>query len=191
MTLEPPGLVEPDAVDDPYRYLAAALRRGPVHREWPLPSPDGPEGEEILEPAVSVLGYDAVLEVLRDNETYSSRGLTDVMGPMFAGTIIAMDEPEHRASRALVAPAFRPKFLGRWKEALIRRVVDDILDTIASRGRAELVRELTFAFPVRVIARIIGLPERDVPQFQRWSIDLLTIFLDPERGTTALGELHD
>ena len=185
---EPPGLVEPDAVDDPYRYLAAALRRAPVHREWPLPQAVVPEGEN---PSVSVLGYDEVLHVLRDHETYSSRGLTAVMGPMFAGTIIAMDEPEHRASRTLVAPAFRPKLLGRWEETLIRRVIDDIIDTVASRGRAELVRELTFAFPVQVIARILGLPESDVPQFQRWSIDLLTIFLDAERGMTALGELHD
>ena len=55
------------------------------------------------------------MQVLRDHETYSSRALSEVMGPLFAGAIIAMDEPEHRLHRALVAPAFRPKVLEQWQ----------------------------------------------------------------------------
>ena len=187
MHVEPPGLVEPDAVADPYPFLAAARARGPVQTAWPLPLADqDPDAEH----SISVLGYDEALTVLRDHEAYSSSLLTDVMGPMFAGTIIAMDEPEHRAHRTLVAPAFRPKLLLRWEETLVRRVIDEIIDTFDSLGHAELVRDLTFAFPVRVIARILGLPQRDVPQFQHWSIDLITIFLDWERGLASLDQLR-
>ena len=112
------------------------------------------------------------------------------MGPTLEHTMIAMDEPEHRAHRALVAPAFRPKLLARWEETLVRRVVDELIDPFASLGRADLVRRLTFAFPVRVIARILGLPERDSQRFQRWSIDLISIFVDWDRGITALDELR-
>jgi len=44
---------------------------------------------------------------------------------------------------------------------------------------------------VRVIARILGLPDQDTPQFQRWAIDLITIFLDWDRGIEALTEFRD
>jgi cytochrome P450 len=183
----PPGSIEPGAVDDPYPYLAAARRLGSVRTEWPLPVDERPPDE----PSFCVLGYDEVLAVLRDDETYSSRLLSEIMGPMFDQTMIAMDEPEHRAHRALVAPAFRPKLLARWEQGLVRRVVDELIDTLASRDRADLVRQLTFAFPVRVIARILGLPDRDTQQFQRWSIELISIFLDWDRGIRSLHELRN
>ncbi len=99
--------------------------------------------------------------------------------------MIAMDEPEHRALRALVAPAFRPKLLARWEHELVRRVVDELIDSLASSGRADLVRRLTFAFPVRVIARILGLPERDSQQFQRWSTELISMIVNWDRGLAA------
>ncbi len=41
-----------------------------------------------------------------------------------------------------------------------------------------------------MIARILGLPEADSAQFQRWSIDLLNIFNDWDRGLSALGSLR-
>jgi cytochrome P450 len=183
---EPPGTIEPDAVDDPYPYLAAARRKGSVQTDWPWPLDEPPPNA----PSFCVLGYDEVLAVLRDHETYSSRMLSEIMSPMFDQTMIAMDEPEHRAHRALVAPAFRPKLLARWQENLVRRVVDDLVDSFAKRDSADLVRQLTFAFPVHVIARILGLPDGDTHQFQRWSIDLITIFLDWDRGIRALHELR-
>jgi cytochrome P450 len=184
---EPPGTIEPDAVDDPYPYLAAARRKGPVQTEWPLPLD---ETSTVDEPRFCVLGYDEALAVLRDRETYSSHVLSELMGPMFADTMIAMDEPEHRAHRALVAPAFRPKLLARWEQELVRRVVDELIDSFVELEGADLVRRLTFAFPVRVIARILGLPERDTQQFQRWSIELISIFLNWDRGIKALHELR-
>jgi len=113
------------------------------------------------------------------------------MGPMLGHTMIAMDDPEHRAHRALVAPAFRPKLLARWEHDLVRRVIDELIDSFAPLGRADLVRRLTFAFPVRVIARILGLPERDSQQFQRWSIELISIIVNWDRGIAASNALRD
>src|SRR5215510_892395 len=107
------------------------------------------------------------------------------MGPLLGRTIVAMDEPEHGAHRALVAPAFRPKLLAAWEDVLVRRVVDDVLDAFAPLGRADLVRSLTFAVPVRVIARILGLPDDDAPRFQRWSIEVVSIAMNVERGLAA------
>ena len=166
---ELPDTIQLWTADDPYPYLAAARRDGPVRREWPLPVDIGTV-DEGSDPWFNVLGHDEVMAVLRDDETYSSTVLAEMMGPMLGHTMIAMDDPEHRAHRALVAPAFRPKLLARWEHDLVRRVIDELIDSFAPLGRADLVRRLTFAFPVRVIARILGLPERDSQQFQRWSI---------------------
>jgi cytochrome P450 len=187
---ELPDTIQLGGADDPYPYFAAARRNGPVQREWPLPD-DVATLDEDGDPSFSVLGHDEVVAVLRDHETYSSKVLAEIMGPMLGHTMIAMDEPEHQAHRALVAPAFRPKLLARWEHELVRRVVDELLDSFAPLGRADLVRGLTFAFPVRVIARILGLPDRDSQQFQRWAIELINITVNWDRGIAASNALRD
>jgi len=176
-----------DEFEDPYPHLAAARRRGAVTTVWPLPPAAGaPE----VGPVYSVLAYDKCVRVLRDHETYSSRALSEVMGPLFAGAIIAMDEPEHRLHRALVAPAFRPKVLEQWQMTVVRPAIDGVIDSFIDQDRVDLVEDLTFAFPVRVIAEILGLPQRDVASFQRWSLDLINMFDDVERGMRALEEFR-
>jgi cytochrome P450 len=172
-------------IDDPYPLLAKAREEGAVLTRSPFgPASDGAG-------AVHVVRYDEALAVLRDHETFSSRLLSDLMGPMFAGTMIAMDEPQHRINRALVAPAFRPKLLAHWQASVIRQVVDELIGEFAPRGHADLVQELTFAFPVRVIAQILGFPERGITRFQGWADDLISIFADWDRGVAALGEFRD
>ena len=180
-----PGSAPEADVDDPYRLLAKARRKGAVQTESPFGVTSYGAG------AVHVLGYDEVVAVFRDHETFSSHHLSYAMGPMFANTIIAMDEPEHRIRRALVAPAFRSKLLAQWQSSFIRGVIDELIDSFVARGGADLVEKLTFAFPVRVIARILGLPERDVHQFQCWADDLINIFVDLDRGAAALKEFQD
>ena len=187
---ELPDTIQLGTAEDPYPHLAAARRKGPVQLDWPLPDEVG-TGFEDREPSFNVLGHDEVMAVLRDHETYSSKVLVDVMGPVLEHAMIAMDEPEHRAHRALLAPAFRPKLLARWEHELVRRVVDELIDSFAPLGRADLVRRLTFAFPVRVIARILGLPERDAQQFQRWSIELISMIVNWDRGIAAWNALRD
>jgi cytochrome P450 len=187
---ELPDTIQLGTADDPYPHLAAARRKGPVQLEWPLPDDVGTVDVD-RDPSFNVFGHDEVMTVLRDHETYSSEILTEIMGPVLDHTMIAMDEPEHRAQRALVAPAFRPKLLARWEHELVRRVVDELLNSFAPSGRADLVRRLTFAFPVRVIARILGLPERDSEQFQRWSIALISMIVNWDRGLAASNALRD
>jgi cytochrome P450 len=187
---ELPDTIQLGTADDPYPHLAAARRKSPVLLDWPIPHDVGTFDED-RDPPINVLGHDEVMTVLRDHETYSSEVLAEIMGPALDHTMIAMDEPEHRAHRALVAPAFRPKLLARWEHDLVRRVLDELIDSFASSGRADLVRRLTFAFPVRVIARILGLPERDSQQFQRWSIALISMIVNWDRGIAASNALRD
>ena len=150
-------------IRDPYPRLRELRRQSPVHT-GPIDLGEGAEAADPAKPPpVTVLGFDEVVQVLRDNETYSSAVYEDVMGMVMGRTILQMDEPEHRVIRALVAPSFRSKVLERWEEGLVSLVVNELVDTFVERGRSDLVREVTFNFPVQVIARILGLPRARLP----------------------------
>jgi cytochrome P450 len=138
---------------------------------------------------VTVLGYDECQTVLTHPDTFSSSIYEHIMGPVMGRTLLELQGAEHRASRALVSPSFRTTLLERWRSELVQVVVDELIDRFAPRGRAELVREFTFAFPVQVIARIMGLPRADYPRFQRLSIELLNVVYDWERGIAASAAL--
>jgi cytochrome P450 len=80
--------------------------------------------------------------------------------------------------------------LERWQTTVVQPAIDDVIDSFVDHDRVDLVERLTFAFPVRVIARILGLPEQDVANFQRWSLDLINMFNNPEPGMRALDEFR-
>jgi cytochrome P450 len=173
------------SIRDPYPKLRELLRESPVHT-GPI---DLGEGADIVEPGkpppVTVFGFDEVVQVLRDHETYSSAVYGDVVGMVMGRTILQMDEPEHRVIRTLVAPSFRSKVLERWEEGLVAVVVNELIDSFVETGRTDLVRTLTFNYPVQVIARILGLPRSDYPRFQRWALELTSVAANWERGIAA------
>ena len=138
---------------------------------------------------VTVLGYDECQTVLTHPDTFSSSIYNQIMGPVMGRTLLELEGAEHRASRALVSPSFRTTLLERWRSELMEVVVHELIDRFAPRGRAELAREFTFAFPVQVIARIMGLPRSDYVRFQRLSIELLNVVYDWDRGIAASASL--
>ncbi len=178
-------------IRDPFPLMRQLQRESPVH-VGPI---DLGEGVDFLDPSgpqpVTVFGFDEVVQVLRDNETYSSNVYAGVMGEVMGRTILEMDEPEHRVSRALVAGSFRSKVLERWEEGLVALVVNELVDSVIDRGRSDLVRDITFNFPAQVIARILGLPRSDYPRFQRWAIEITSVAANWERGVAASSALRD
>ena len=164
-------------VRDPYPELADLRESTPVLKV-------GGEGE--TPPMFVVSRHDDVARVLLDGETFSSSMLAEVMGPaMGEHIILGMDEPEHRRHRALVGTAFRQKMLVRWERDLVRRVVDELIDTFVDAGHAELVRQFTFQFPAQVIGGVLGLPCEDFPQFQVWASAIISVNSAWERGIAA------
>jgi cytochrome P450 len=102
-----------------------------------------------------------------------------------------MDEPEHKAIRDLVASSFRSKMLARWEEDLVAVVVNELIDGFIADGHTDLVRTVTFNFPVQVIARILGLPRSDYPRFQRWALEITSVAANWDRGMAASAALRD
>ncbi|MBL7497149.1 cytochrome P450 [Frankia sp. CNm7] len=173
-------------VRDPYPELARMRREEPVQR---LDLSDMPHDEN--KPIFFVYRYDDVARVLRDNETFSSSIILDFFGEAFGRAVmLGMDEPEHRRHRALVARAFTQKAMAHREHDLVDRVANELVDRFAADGRADLVRQFTFPYPTQIIASLLGLPREDYPRFQRWSISLLSILTNRDRGLAAAEALR-
>lgn len=174
-------------VRDPYTELARLRREEPVQRIDMSVLP-----HEESKPVFIVYRHEDVITMLRDNETFSSSIIIDAFGDVLGKHVmLGMDEPAHGRHRALVSKAFSQKALARWEDELVGRVGNQLIDRFAARGRADLVKEFTFDYPTQIIAGLLGLPQRDFPQFQRWSISLLSFTINPERGRTASEALRD
>lgn len=174
---------------DPFPDFAEKRRHDPVWNGHLL-SPDVlPPGLEMPEEYI-VFRYEDCSRVLRDPKTFTSTGYDSTIGMVMGHMILGMDDPEHRMHRNLVAPAFRERALARWEPEFIAPICHELMDRFAADGEADLVRQLTFEFPVRVISRILGLPEEDFGQFQRWSIELIGLGADIERGLAASESLR-
>lgn len=170
-------------VRDPYPVVNRLRRQHPVHR-GPVPI-GGVASVPMAVEQFSVYGYDEAAQVLIDDRHFSPSVYSEILGPVMGRSLLEMDPPDHLVHRRLVSHAFRAQVLTRWESELIQVVVDDLVDRFADRGGADLVREFTFAFPVQVIARILGLPMADYPRFQRWSIELLSVTTCWDRGIAA------
>lgn len=174
-------------VRDPYTELAERRREGAIQR---LDVSGMPHDES--KPIFMVYGFDEVEAVLKDNETFSSSIILAVFGDVLGKQVmLGMDEPEHRRLRALVSGAFSKKALARREHDLVERVGSELIDRFADRGRADLVREFTFPYPTQIIAGLLGLPREDYPQFQRWSISLLSFTVNRERALAASQALRE
>lgn len=171
----------------PYAELAEIRGRGAVQAGAPwlgMPVDD-------LHPIFTAYGYDAVNRVLTDAESFSSAGYAELMGVVLGRSILEMDPPEHRAYRSILQQAFTRKEMERWRQELVGPLIDTMIDGFADRGQVDLVRELLFPFPVRVIAALLGLPESDLPEFHRLAVELIGVTVDWDRAVAASAALRD
>jgi len=182
-------------VRDPYATFARLRAQGPFHvgrLEEAFGLPPMPQIMTAKDDRYYVaLSYEAVSQVLLDGETFSSAGYGETMGLVMGHSILEMDEPEHHRYRLLIQQAFTLKAMEKWERELVAPIVHRLIDAFAGRGRAELVRELTFPFPIMVIAGMLGLPEKDLPEFHRRAVELISIATDIERGFKASVALRD
>jgi cytochrome P450 len=182
-------------VRDPYPKLAELRTGCPVHKgnlalEFGLPEMPQPVMSERGE-YYNAMSHDTVVRVLRDGETFSSRGYAATVGLVMGHSILEMDDPEHARYRALIQQAFTLREMERWEAKLVSPIVNGLIDRFVARGRADLVRELTFPFPIQVIAGMLGLADAELPRFHRWAVELISIGVDVQRGFAAAESLRD
>jgi len=121
----------------------------------------------------AVTRYHDIVEVLRDTETYSSEiGAVnleelDQSQIEIRKSMLERDGTRHRALRKLLQPAFTPKALAVY-ESFLRGITANTLDVALDKDRFDFVDEVAADFPIRVLARLLGVPEEDTDQLIAW-----------------------
>ena len=161
----------PDFIADPYPAYRQLRDRDPVHRG-------------ILTRQIVVSRFADVDRILRDHRNYSndlqstrssygSLGTRKKLKP----SMLALDPPDHTRLRRLVNRAFTPRSVAKMQD-YIRATAHVLLDEVDGSEEFDLMTAFAVPLPTIVIARMIGVPERDLDRFKVWS-DQLARALEP------------
>ena len=164
-TIERPPLADlanPAVLPDPYPVLAGLRAASPFAE---------------LDGAFVVVGRHADCSaVLRDPRASSQRdtSLVAPRGPARGRerpSFLSLDPPDHTRLRRLVSKAFTARTIARL-EPRIRAVTGELLGAAAAAGQLEVVSQLAYPLPVRIISEMLGVPVEDHPRFAGWSARL-------------------
>jgi cytochrome P450 len=115
---------------------------------------------------------------------------TQLEAGMGLRTLIHMDDPQHRAVRAIGADWFRPKAMRDLKvriDELAKIHVDKMKD---AGNECDFVQEIAVHFPLYVILSLLGLPESDFPRMLKLTQELFGgDEVEYKRGTTPEEQL--
>ncbi len=130
---------------------------------------------------------------MQDAGTFSSRAIqpTDP-DPQYLLVPEMLDPPEHTAWRQLLAPWFSPRAIEKMAIGVRRRCVE-LIEPIATRDGCDFHNEFAYRYPTSIFMELMGLPEEDLPRFQRWNDEIhhLPFDVDPrrERALAAQNEV--
>jgi cytochrome P450 len=154
--------------DEAHRNLRKALEQGPIAM--------GAHGPEIL-------SYELVRETLRDSRFQVPRGLGletqgITSGPLWdraSTSLLAMNGDDHTRLRRLVSKAFTPRSVNRL-DGIIVGVINELIDSLGSDGRFEVVADIARPYPVPIISALLGAPREDWRLFSDWADDFFKLF---------------
>lgn len=155
---EPLNPLDPAMAVDPYPVYDRLRATDPVHT-----SALG---------ALVLTRHADVEALLGDNETFQHQYVAQQqmrVGPQvedepyfdyFRRMVFVLDNPDHRRIRKLLHRAFTPARVREMRDRATQ-IVHDLFDQHAEARRMELVKDVAFPFPMRVIGSIMGLPDED------------------------------
>jgi cytochrome P450 len=124
-------------------------------------------------------GYEVCSRILRDPRASSDRERSLLIPPEIADregrsrtrSFLSLDPPDHTRLRRLVAKAFTPRVVAKLTPR-ITRITHDLLSAVADGDEIELVSDLAYPLPVRIISELLGVPAEDHARFAGWSAKL-------------------
>ncbi|MDT5098428.1 MAG: hypothetical protein QOC76_2165 [Mycobacterium sp.] len=178
----------PDIETDPYGFFEHMRNTAPVWRGTLMESDLMPDELKVSE-NWTLFDFESVFAAFREDTVFASEMYNNTIGLVFGPTILGMHGKQHHDHRSLVSKAFKQSALTKWEPEVIDPICDQLVDEFKNDGGADLVKAVTFEFPTRVTAALLGLPEQDLEMFRRLSLDLISITDDIEAGLTASVEL--
>ena len=137
--------------------------------------------------------YDDIAAIAHDVERFSSRDIAVItpnrdLDPlqvmMLEAPPITSDPPVHTWARRLLLPAFGPSAVEA-QEPVTRARASQLIDTFIDAHEADAAADYAQHIPVRVIARMLGVPAEDEATFTGWAVTVL------QEGFTNLDKAVD
>lgn len=135
-----------------------------------------------------VTRHDDVVRVVHDPGTFSSESAVRVTaGPESDGVkqvlaegwsltpnLTESDGEEHTRLRVAVNRVFTPRRVADL-EPFIRATAEELIGRFAAAGSADIIESYAWPLPLAVMARILGVPPKDVPRLRQWSSNWLKL----------------
>ncbi|OQW61538.1 MAG: cytochrome [Proteobacteria bacterium SG_bin9] len=121
--------------------------------------------------------YEAVKQISYDTEHFSSRRVVvrNVRPePVMPAPPITSDPPHHKPAKQLLLPPFTPDAMKRL-EPRVRAICNELIDAFINDGKCDAAARYTKHIPVRAIAHMLGIPEKDGDLFIRWIHQILEL----------------
>jgi cytochrome P450 len=99
---------------------------------------------------------------------------------------ISADPPLHTWTRRLLLPWFSHRRVDGY-EAMTRELCGRLIDGFVGAGRADAAADYAQQIPVRVVSKVLGVPESLSDTFTGWVRDMLEFADDPERVARGQG----
>ena len=127
--------------------------------------------------------YEDIRAIFKDPATFSSENTQEPYKPrppevakIFADAGVShassglsgRQPPDHTRLRGFINKAFTPRRIDAL-EPEVRAQAVAMIERMATGGRADLVGDLVYELPARVIFHLVGVPESDVPMVKRWA----------------------
>lgn len=168
---------------DPYPTYAALRELGSVVH---LPAND----------VYALTSYDAIRTALGDWETFSSAGaigFNPMVNEALTGTSLSSDPPVHTQLRATLTENLTPRAL-RGLKGTIEAKAAALVDSLVEQGSFEAIDALARAFPLEVVADLIGFTGHVRDNMLRWGQAAMQV-IGPMNQRTAesfpiAGELY-
>jgi len=153
--------LDPDFVADPHRVYDQ------LRAECPIAHTDRYHGVWIP------TRYDDLAAIAHDHHHFSSRTIliTDrAESPHdlgFHAPPITEDPPYHTDIRRLLLPVFSPAVVAAY-EPITKAMADELIDGFIGTGRCDAATDYAQHVPIKVITRMLGIPDADHAQFRDW-----------------------
>ena len=145
-------------IDDPALLAAPQTMYRSLRDATPVLAFDGP-------PAMVIVSTDdAVREVLRHHEVFSSGTDAVAIGQIRPLIPLQIDPPEHGKYRKLLDPLFAPKQVAQLEDGA-RALVRELVGEVAATGACNFHYAIAETFPTTVFLELLGLPMSRAREF--------------------------
>jgi len=117
--------------------------------------------------------YEDLAAIAHDHHRFSSRTILVTDRPEsphdlgFHAPPITEDPPYHTDIRRLLLPVFSPKVVADY-EPITRAMANDLIDGFIADGGCDAAADFAQHVPIKVITRMLGIPDSDHAQFRDW-----------------------